>query len=92
MSTKGAANANESKRSRMPPCPRKKLLLSLISASLFNKDSAKSPNCPNMPIIKPILIASTNEIIDGKKSYFLKNKVSFFYCILLTLIRNINKI
>ena len=40
----GATKARESNLSKIPPCPCNILLVSLIPASLFNADSAKSPN------------------------------------------------
>ena len=58
MRVKGAANVRESNRSSMPPCPLRKLLVSLIFASRFNKDSVKSPNCPKMPVMSPRTNAS----------------------------------
>ena len=69
MKVKGAANVSESKRSKMPPCPLKKLLVSLSPASRFNRDSAKSPNCPNPPAIIPMTITSVVDTIPLKKSY-----------------------
>ena len=40
----GATKAKESNLSKIPPCPCNMLLVSLIWASLFSADSAKSPN------------------------------------------------
>ena len=67
MKVKGAANVSESKRSKMPPCPLKKLLVSLIPASRFSRDSAKSPNCPNPPAIIPRTITSVVDTNPLKK-------------------------
>ena len=69
MKVKGAANVSESKRSKMPPCPLNKLLVSLIPASRFSRDSAKSPNCPNPPAIMPMTTTSVIEMIPLKKLY-----------------------
>ena len=55
-----AENINESKRSRIPPCPGKKVPESFIFASLFIIDSIKSPTSAIREINNPYKIPIRN--------------------------------